>query len=167
MLTISLHCVQFTVITIHTVFSIRFNDLRDGCTVPRMCKLGRNPTNWNQIRVHNSFVCSRVNDSTRITNFILKSKFAIFCLRVILLGLVQPCGNSKVIITLSPKYILLIWKRKYSWCMEFKNAKRIWMRNLICIVMFSWLTVKRQIICKSNLHASDCFINNQIEWLAL
>ena len=36
MLTISLHnCVQFTVIIIHTVFSLRFNDLRDSRTVPR------------------------------------------------------------------------------------------------------------------------------------
>ena len=40
MLTISLHnCVQSIVITIHTVFSIRFNDLRDSYTVPRMGKL--------------------------------------------------------------------------------------------------------------------------------
>ena len=31
--------------------------------------------------------------------------------------------------------------------------------------MFSWLTVKSEISRKSHLHASDCFINNQIELL--
>ena len=36
------------------------------------------------MRIHNSVVCSRVNDSTRITNLMCNSKFAIFCLTVVL-----------------------------------------------------------------------------------
>ena len=64
------------------------------------------------------FLCSRVNDTTRITNSMFSSKFVIFCLTVILLGLVQPCGNSKVIIKLSPKYILLVKKIIYIYFMH-------------------------------------------------
>ena len=42
MLTISLH----NCVTIHTVFSIRFNDLRDSCTVRRMCNPCYNLKNY-------------------------------------------------------------------------------------------------------------------------
>ena len=80
------NCVQFIVITIHTVFSVRFSDLRDSCTVRRVCKLYRNLTQFhffktNQMRVHYSLVCSRVNKFVQITNPMCHSKFTVQLLK--------------------------------------------------------------------------------------